>query len=138
MANVQRVDDARGFADKSIAEALLDAVAGWSEWCLRRVDSVQPLEGERGRLRPSLDRIPPPDPRLAYVPSERRRRIAALQGPIVVPIAIVNKQPMRELDAALGDTTPLPLLTMSENVELAAAMLEYALEKQEIHLNQEL
>ena len=120
-----------GFADQLIGEALLDAVVGWRDWCHRRVDSIHPLEGERGRVRHSMDCTPPPDPRLSYLPRERRhRRVDDVHGPIVLPLAIVAKGPMRELNASIADGTPVPLLGMSENVELAVALLEYALRSQ--------
>lgn len=118
------------FADARIAEALLDAVDAWPQWCHRRVDSVHPLVGERGRVRHSLDCSPPPDPWLAYSPAEREHDdVAFVRGQVVLPLAIVEKAPMRQLDAVADDGRAIPLLSMSENVELASAMLEAALGK---------
>jgi hypothetical protein len=117
----------REFAEPLVAEALLDAVVGWPEWCHRRVDSIHPQVGERGRVRHSIDCTPPPDVRLAYLPDERdRRRIDDLQGPVIVPLAITAKGPMRQLDASV-DGAPLPLLSLAENSALGVAMLEHAL-----------
>ena len=128
---VRRPDGCLGSADPLIGEALLDAVVGWSDWCHRRVDSIHPLQGERGRVRHSIDCTPPPDPRLAYLSNERSLQgVDEVRGPIVLPLAIVAKGPMRELDALIGDGTPLPLLGMGENVEFAVAMLEHALRSQ--------
>lgn len=62
--------------------ALVDVVTRWSAWVYRRVDSVHPLVGERGRRRQSLDCLPTPDPALAFHPEERALGTAARVGDI--------------------------------------------------------
>lgn len=124
-----------GFADDDVGEALLDAIAAWSTWCLRRVDSIHPDVGERGRVRHSMDCIPPPDARLAYEVRERHhRKFSRVRGHVIVPLVLVAKGPMRELDAADSDGRPMPLLGVKENVELAVAMMESALSRQGVHV----
>jgi len=122
-------------AESQLGEALLDAIVGWSDWCHRRVDSIHPLEGERGRLRHSMDCSPPPEPRLAFDPAERRkRRIQDVDGLIIVPLARVVKGAMRHLDASDSRGNPLPLLGSSETTALAVAILGRALHTQDIKM----
>jgi hypothetical protein len=82
-------------------------------------------------VRHSMDCIPPPDPWLAYEPRQRRHaKFARVKGHVIVPLAFISKGPMRELDAVDGTGQPMPLLGIGENVELAVAMLECALQRQ--------
>src|SRR5690606_33346117 len=105
--------------------------AAWREWCFRRVDSIHPDVGERGRVRHSMDCIPPPDPWLAYEPRQRRHtKFARVKGHVIVPLVFISKGPMRELDAVDTAGQPMPLLGIGENVQLAVAMLECALKRQ--------
>lgn len=132
-------DAGRDFADQRVGEALLDAAAAWREWCFRRVDSIHPDVGERGRVRHSMDCIPPPDPWLAYEPGERRHaRFSRVKGHVIVPLVFISKGPMRELDAVDSEGRPMPLLGIGENVELAVEMLECALRRQGIEPSDEL
>lgn len=135
----RRGDADRAFADQRVGEALLDAAAAWREWCFRRVDSIHPDVGERGRVRHSMDCIPPPDPWLAYEPRQRRHtKFARVQGHVIVPLVFISKGPMRELDAVDSSGQPMPLLGIGENVQLAVAMLECALRRQGVEPSEEL
>lgn len=129
----------QSFADQRVGEALLDAAAAWREWCFRRVDSIHPDIGERGRVRHSMDCIPPPDPWLAYEPGQRRHtRFSRVKGHVIVPLVFISKGPMRELDAFDNEGRPMPLLGIGENVQLAVAMLECALRRQGVAPSEEL
>ena len=121
----------RRFDDRT-GEVVLDAVMRWPEWVHRRVESVQPLEGDRGRIRHSIDCTPPPDPRLAYDPGDRRRRLSRVEGDALVPLAMVAKGPMRQFDAVGSDGAALPLLTMSDGREIALHVLRWALGREGI------
>src|SRR5699024_448581 len=104
-----------GTGANSTAEALADAIINWSSWVTRRIDSVQLLEGSRGRLKHSIDCVPPPDPQLAYEESERvLQNISSVQGQLMVPLAFISKAPMRHLDVTRTDGTPMPLLGSEE------------------------
>lgn len=79
-------------ATELAAEALADVIFQWKNWVYRRVDSVHPSEGARGRLRHSMDCEPPPDPRLAYNEVERRYNdINDVKGQLMVPLAFIEK-----------------------------------------------
>lgn len=104
--------------------AIVDVVAKWNRWVHRRVDSVHPLVDERGRRRSSLDCSPPPDPALAYDPSERFFDAPdQVQGQIMVPLAYLNKGPLREFDARLSDGRAMPVLGAQDTLELGVAMV---------------
>ncbi|WP_148050105.1 hypothetical protein [Frigoribacterium sp. PhB107] len=113
-------------------EVVLDAVMRWREWVHRRVESVQPLDGDRGRIRHSIDCTPPPDARLAYEPRERKRRLSRVEGDAIVPLAMVAKGPMRHLDATGSDGRALPLLTMNDGQAIAFSVLTWALGREGI------
>jgi hypothetical protein len=115
-----------------MGEVVLDAIMRWQEWVHRRVESVQPLDGDRGRIRHSIDCTPPPDVRLAYEPRDRRRRLSKVEGDAIVPLAMVVKGPMRHLDATGSDGRALPLLTMSDGQEIAVSALTWALGREGI------
>lgn len=115
---------------KLAAESLVDAITKWPDWVYRRVDSVHPLEGARGRLRHSIDCIPPPDPRLAYDEFERDRQyIDEVQGQLMVPLAFITKGAMRHLDVSQNDGAPIPLIGSEEACELMVEVLVGALVK---------
>lgn len=112
------------------AESLVDAINQWPDWVYRRVDSIHPLEGARGRLRHSMDCIPPPDPRLAYDGSERGYQyIDDVHGQLMVPLAFITKGAMRHLDVSQNNGTPIPLLGSEEACELMVEVLVGALVK---------
>ena len=110
--------------DTGLGEALADALLQWSGWVLRRVESVHLLHGERGRRRNSIDCIPPPDPRLAYTPEERTKAsIDDVQGLVMVPLAMVTKAPMRNLDVIGAEGRTMPVLGRSEDAQASLAAL---------------
>ncbi|MDQ1204371.1 hypothetical protein [Microbacterium sp. SORGH_AS_0862] len=107
------------------AEAMLDATLNWDAWCFRRVDSIEPLDDERGHRRYSVDCTPPPDPRLAYEPGERRhKKITKVNGRVMLPLAYIEKGPLRRFDARTGEGGSLPVLGMSESIPIVVAMME--------------
>lgn len=121
-ARERRTDD---HADAALGEALIDATLFWREWCFRRVDSIQPLHGERGRRRHSIDCRPPDDPGLAYVPAERfQTSMELVRGKVILPLAYVEKGPLRHFDAVDSAGESMPILGASETAELAALMVE--------------
>ena len=72
--------------DPLCGAALAESTLGKHAWMFRKVDSVRLMEGQVGRRRISMDVLPPPDPRMAYVPGERRHpSIDAVQGSVMVP-----------------------------------------------------
>lgn len=122
---IDRTRDGEGEKTTELAaEALADVIFQWKNWVYRRVDSVHPSEGARGRLRHSMDCEPPPDPRLAYSESQRGYAdIDGVKGQLMVPLAFVEKGPMRQFDVALNDGTTIPVLGSEEVTRL----MSYAL-----------
>lgn len=126
-------------ATELAAEALADVIFQWKNWVYRRVDSVHPSEGARGRLRHSMDCEPPPDPRLAYNEVERRYNdINDVKGQLMVPLAFIEKGPMRHLDVWRNDGTSIPVLGSEETGELMVAVLMLFLKKNGIERTSEL
>lgn len=112
------------------AEALVDAISRWPEWVTRRVDSLHLLERSRGRRQHSIDCIPPPDPRLAYDPAEQEATdINLVRGQIMVPLAYLKKTPLRHLNVAQADGSPMPVLGSDESCALMVSALVRVLEK---------
>lgn len=121
------------------AESLADAIVQWPDWVYRRVDSVHPSEGARGRLKHSMDCIPPPDPRLAYDEVERgHQSINEVEGQLMVPLAFITKGPMRHLDVSRNDGTSMPILGSEEACELMADALILLLTKSGVKRSSEL
>lgn len=110
--------------DLGMGEAMADALLQWNGWVLRRVESVHLLHGERGRRRNSIDCIPPPDPRLAYLAEERgATTINDVRGLIMVPLTMVEKAPMRDLDVLDGNGRTMPIVGRSEDAAAGLAVL---------------
>ena len=108
--------------DPLCGAALAESTLGKHAWMFRKVDSVRLMEGQVGRRRISMDVLPPPDPRMAYVPGERRHpSIDAVQGSVMVPLALMKKQPLRNFDVRAADGRPLSVLGRMENAQLAAS-----------------
>lgn len=106
--------------------ALVDVVMAWAEWCHRRVDSLHVLEGERGRRRQSIDCTPPPDPRLLVDRAARTdTAISPEHGPMILPLALIKKTPLRHFDMRDGHGNPMPLLRSDEITDLQLSMLAY-------------
>lgn len=104
--------------------ALVHVVTRWNAWVYRRVDSVHPLVGERGRRRQSLDCLPTPDPALAFHPDERGFTSPHdLRGQIMVPLAYIKKEPLREFDARGPDGSILPVLGAADTIRYGVAMV---------------
>ncbi|MGN7859890.1 hypothetical protein ACTJI8_04870 [Microbacterium sp. 22303] len=122
-------------ADQKIGEALVDLIMSWSEWCHRRVDSIHPLEGERGRRRHSIDCTPPPDPRLHLDDARRSEKsIEGNDGQMILPLGLVAKGPLRHFDACDPNGTPLPILRSDEISQCEVSMLAYMLEVDGVQL----
>lgn len=103
---------------RPLAAAMLD----WSAWVHRKVESLSLLEGERARRRVSVDCSPVPIP--WPDPSKSSRALSQSQSTqSVVPLALMRKGPIRDLDVVGDSGQILPVLTRSENALLAAAAM---------------
>ncbi len=112
--------------DPGLGEATADALLQWSRWVRRRVESVHLLHGERGRRRNSIDCVPPPDPRLAYVQEERdAASIDDVRGLVMVPLAMIAKGPMRDLDVLDAEGATMPVLDRDEEAAAGLAALAH-------------
>ncbi|MCS4277337.1 hypothetical protein M2390_002541 [Mycetocola sp. BIGb0189] len=132
-----------GFGQSDIealaARALADVIDKWPQWVHRRVDSVHPLEGERGRLKHSIDCTPVPEPLLAYDQTERvRTDINDVHGLLMVPLAFISKGPMRHLDALDARGNSLPLMGASESNPLMYETVLVLLEASGVRRSDEL
>lgn len=106
--------------------ALAQALDQPRQWRFRKVDSIRLMEGRVGRRRVSVDILPPPDPALAYYPEDRkRRRIEQVSGPVLVPVAMMAKEPLRAFDLELSGGDALPMLSRADNARAAAAAVLY-------------
>lgn len=122
-----------------LSAAALDLVLLWRVWVHRRVESLHPGDGDRGRRRHSIDCTPPPDPRLAHDPGERDApSIARVRGLVIVPLTLVAKKAMRELDVVDHEGNPLPVLGMDDNLAIAQGLLLRALDKEGVEVTREL
>lgn len=107
-----------------MAVALLDD----QSWRLRKVDSISLLDGRRGRRHCSLDLVCRPQPELAFNSADRvKQSFSDVLGPLMVPIALLSKGVVRDLDVRLPDGRPAPVLTREQNIEVALATLEQAI-----------
>lgn len=114
-------DDEDQTPDVLLGAAVADLLLDRQAWCHRKVVSLRLLEGDRGRQRVSLDCVPPPDPRLAYSPEERGlQSISDVQGRLQIPLAMVRKEVMRDLD--VSDAHGAPLLVLGREDDGAAAV----------------
>lgn len=114
---------------RNLGRAVLDSIWGSSEWCFRKVESVQLIEGERTRRRVSLDCMPPPDRHLAFEPAERNRWRSP-RGPGMVPLGFISKGVVKNLDTTGGDGATLPVLGRDDNGELSLYALAYQYERE--------
>lgn len=111
-----------------VGAALVNHFVSWTEWCHRRVDSIQPLDGDRGRRKQSIDCTPPNDPRLLISPMHRgASTIQPHHGQMVLPIALVKKASLRHFDARDSSGCPLPILNSDEIADFELNMLEFML-----------
>ena len=120
-------------------EALSDVIFQWSGWVFRRVDSFHTSYGARGRIKHSIDAIPPADPRLAYDEFEREyESFEEVKGQLMVPLAFIEKKPMRHFDATLSDGTAVPILGSGEVREVMTSTLVLLLTKNGVEQTQAL
>jgi len=118
--------DIGALLNPTTGRALAQALDQPRQWRLRKVDSIRLMEGRFGRRRISVDILPPPDPALAYFPEDRsRRRIERVSGPVLVPIAMMAKEPLRAFDLALSSGDALPMLSRADNARAAASAVLY-------------
>jgi len=125
--------------DLELGRATAEAIWGWSSgrgnWCHRKVESLRLLEGERGRRRVSLDCTPPPDPGLAFEPDDRQTTdIDGVEGPLMVPIAMIAKLAMRDLDVQDADGRPMPVLGREQDSNAGWSAACYSLSKVGVEL----
>lgn len=108
--------------------ALVNHFVGWTEWCHRRVDSIQPLDGDHGRRKQSIDCTPPSDARLLLNPAHRGApEIQSHHGQMILPIALVEKASLRHFDARDSSGCPLPVLNSDEIAAFELDMLQFML-----------
>lgn len=99
-------------AGASLASAILD----WQSWCHRKVESLDLLEGRRGRRRISLDCSPRT---LQWVEPGSS---AALS---LVPLTYMAKDTLRDFDVHDDQGRSIPVLGTESNGLLAAAAIAY-------------
>ncbi|PPG02666.1 hypothetical protein C5E06_09440 [Pseudoclavibacter sp. RFBI5] len=120
-------DDKYELSDERLVSSMLDAVGSWPRWCHRRIDRYEPTDGNRGRLKHSIDMTLPSDPHFAYDPSQRGLKSSGdVKGQVLAPIAIVEKKPLHEFDVDVVGTKSVPTLTRRENERLTVAILSLA------------
>lgn len=113
-----------GLPGPGTGRAIADALYLGSTWRHRKVESLRLMEGERGRRRVSLDCTPPPEPALAYDAAERAvPTIDDVDGPVMVPLAMISKGALRHFDVTDSAGAPLPILSRSENAWVALSVL---------------
>lgn len=97
--------------------AFLELLLSGHDWRHRRVDSVHLEGGDRGRWRTSID---------CTIPGDEALRYGTARDRVVVPLALIDKGPMRDLDVVDDEGRPLPVLGAAEDGALALAALEFA------------
>lgn len=118
--------DIGGLLNADTGRAIAQALDHPRQWRFRKIDSIRLMEGRVGRRRVSADVMPPADPALAYYSSDRRRkRIEQVIGPVLVPLAMMTKEPLRNFDLGLSDGETLPVLSRADNARAAAAAVLY-------------
>lgn len=106
--------------------ALSQALDNPRQWRFRKIDSIRLMEGRVGRRRVSADVMPPPEPALAYYPNDRRqKRIERVVGPVLVPLGMMAKEPLRNFDLALSAGETVPILSRADNARAAASAVLY-------------
>uniref|UniRef100_UPI0008382772 hypothetical protein n=1 Tax=Kribbia dieselivorans TaxID=331526 RepID=UPI0008382772 len=93
---------------------LMEALLRPQVWRHRRIDSLRLMEDQTGRRRVSIDCTPPAAPALAYYPQERRRGLAEIVGPLVIPVGLMEKGPLRHFDISIEGEGPIPILGRNE------------------------
>lgn len=132
------MDRGNAFAN-DIGAALADALIGRQLWVHRRVELLQFGYRERGMRRVSLDCTPPPDPRLAHLENERTHQsIGHVAGPVVIPVAMMAKGPLREFDLRSSTGEALPVLLKDEATAIVAKAVLSILVRQGIPPNETL
>lgn len=93
------------------------SLINFPSWVHRKVDSVTFLAGKRGQRRVSLDCTPP----MLSWDDDRRGRATT----IVVPLTLMSKDVLRDLDVRDDSGRALPVLGTNDNAKLAATALAY-------------
>lgn len=109
-----------------VGAALVNHFVTWTSWCHRRVDSIHPLDGDHGRRKQSIDCTPPSDPRLLIDPGQRGvPKLDPSHGQMILPLALVQKIPLRHFDARDAAGASLPILNSDEIAEFELDMLQF-------------
>lgn len=115
------MDNPKGVINARTGAAVASMLLNTRLMILRKVDSIRLMDGTVGRRRISFDILPPALADIAYYRKQRRRPFRFVKGPIMVPLAMIDKGALRDFDICLGDGTPLNILGRNENSALAAA-----------------
>ncbi|MGO4298756.1 hypothetical protein [Leifsonia sp. RAF41] len=97
--------------------SLVLALINFPEWIHRKVESVSFLAGKRGRRRVSLDCTPPA---LSWAKDPTGATTS-----IYVPLTLMSKGVLRDLDVSDDTGRALPVLSTAENAQLAASALAF-------------
>ena len=99
-----------------VGSYLVAAIVNWPEWCHRKVESFDLLEGRRGRRRISLDCSPRP---LTWAEQ------GASFPSSLVPLTYMTKATLRDFDVRNEQGTPVPVLGTEANALLAASAIAF-------------
>ncbi|WP_370056419.1 hypothetical protein [Leifsonia sp. EB41] len=102
--------------------SLVLALINFPEWIHRKVESVSLFAGKRGRRRVSLDCTPPT---LVWT-----KDLSGSASSIYVPLTLMSKRVLRDLDVCDDSGRALPVLSTSENADLAASALAFLVQFQ--------
>lgn len=109
-----------GGLDLDLGGAVTLALLNLPEWAHRKVESLGLLPGQRGRRRLSLDCTP------TYIPwSDPARPDDQSPPPIVVPLTLMAKEVLRDLDVLDDSGRALPVLGSEANGTLAASAIAF-------------
>lgn len=100
-----------------LGEAMASSIIDWQAWCHRKVESLNLMEGDRARRRVSLDCTPQDIgwPVYDWPKWWAHRRDAQ----IAVPLTMMSKGLIRDLDVSDSEGRPISVLGRSENVAIA-------------------
>lgn len=123
----------------NIALAILEKVLDWDLWVHRRVDSFRPGDGERGVMRISIDCLPQGDNRLALWTQETRKPdllggANGFAGPILLPLTMFKKEPLRDFSAQFEDGTPISIRGKADSSLITGLILWLAFGADEVTL----
>lgn len=115
-------------AERTMGTQLVLALLDRQDWSHRKVDSIRLFEGDLGQRRQSLDCTPP---EIVSLPEHTGVGVGAGAGggdaPLLLPISIVTKGVLRDLNVRDAEGRPLPVLGTEDNARAALAALWQAI-----------